>query len=195
MLKALRKKVYISDKRGIGLIEVIAALAIAVIVITALVSMAIFTLRSSLESKLLLESTKQANVELELIRALRDSYPYWDDPADIEGFWDDISACEFIPPTPLPSDFDPCNVSYISNDDRCFIDTSTGSLHASPAAYRLYPPGANPLSPDKIEIFFVIQSLDMLNQSIRASVYACWNVAGNTRSTSVHTDFTNWQNR
>ena len=184
-------KKILNNQKGIGLIEVIAALGIATIVITALVSMAIFTLRSSLESKLLLESTKQANVEIELIRALRDKSAFWDDPDGLDGFWDEISTCQYSPGA-LPPGYDPC--VDITSTLRCRINT-TPTLSAENAV-KLYPPSATATDPDKIEVFFVVKSLDApANQNIRASVYACWNVSGNIKSTSVHTDFTNWQNK
>lgn len=185
-------KKILNNQKGIGLIEVIAALGIATIVITALVSMAIFTLRSSLESKLLLESTKQANVEIELIRALRDKSAFWDDPDGLDGFWDEISTCQYTPPATLPTGYDPC--VDITSTLRCRINTSP--ILSAENAVKLYPPSATATDPDKIEVFFVVKSLDApANQNIRASVYACWNVSGNIKSTSVHTDFTNWQNK
>ncbi len=60
-----------------GLVEVIAALGISVVVITSLLSLTLFSLRTSLTSSLLMEGTKAANVETELIRAYRDSID-WD---------------------------------------------------------------------------------------------------------------------
>ena len=64
---------YLKYKNGIALVEVVAALGIAVVVITSLVSLAIFTMRSSLRSKLLLEGTKHASRQIELLRAYRDN--------------------------------------------------------------------------------------------------------------------------
>lgn len=67
------------NEKGIALIEVIAALGVTVIVITSLVALSISTLRASLRSKLLLEGTKIANRELELVRAYRDGSVSWSD--------------------------------------------------------------------------------------------------------------------
>lgn len=63
----------LKKQKGIGLVEVIVALGIAVVVITSLVSLAVFTVRTSTQSSLQLEGTNYANKEVELLRAYRDS--------------------------------------------------------------------------------------------------------------------------
>lgn len=71
-------KKYINQK-GIGLVEVIAALAITLVTITSLVSLALFSMRTSLQSKLTLEGSKMASREMELVRAYRDRSATWAD--------------------------------------------------------------------------------------------------------------------
>ncbi|GIW69669.1 MAG: hypothetical protein KatS3mg101_0416 [Patescibacteria group bacterium] len=66
------RRLYFNQK-GIGLVEVIAALGISVVVITSLLSLTLFSLRTSLQSTVMMEATKAANQQMELLRAYRDT--------------------------------------------------------------------------------------------------------------------------
>jgi Tfp pilus assembly protein PilV len=65
-------KLSFKNQNGIGLIEVVVALGISIIIVTSIVSLSIYSLRSSTQSKYMLEGTKLAGQELELLRASRD---------------------------------------------------------------------------------------------------------------------------
>lgn len=74
----------LGNQKGIGLVEVIAALGISVVVITSLLSLTLFSLRTSLQSTLLMEATKAANKQMELLRAFRDSRASWEEFLDVK---------------------------------------------------------------------------------------------------------------
>lgn len=67
----------IRNEKGIGLIETLLALGVGIIVITSMVSLAVYTVRASLQSQLRLEGAQKASQEIELVRAFRDSTD-WD---------------------------------------------------------------------------------------------------------------------
>lgn len=73
----LEIKKILKNEDGIGLVEVLASLAIAIIVITSLVSLSLFSVRTSVQSNLVLEATKLGNSQMELFRAYRDSLDSW----------------------------------------------------------------------------------------------------------------------
>src|SRR3972149_5905088 len=72
-------------ENGIGLVETLLALGIATIIVTSMVSLSIFTVRSSLQNKLALEGTQLANQEIEQIRAFRDARAWPDFVAEVDG--------------------------------------------------------------------------------------------------------------
>lgn len=80
------------NNKGIGLVEVILSLGIAVIVITSLVSLAVFTLRASQQSRYLLEGSKLASEEIELVRTFKDKSTTWN------AFSTAISGCTIANP-------------------------------------------------------------------------------------------------
>jgi type II secretory pathway pseudopilin PulG len=61
-------------ERGFGLVEVMLAFGVSVIIITALVSLATFVLKSATTSSRMMQGTRLVNREIETIRAVRDLY-------------------------------------------------------------------------------------------------------------------------
>lgn len=157
------------NNRGMGLIEVIAALGIATMVVTSLVSLSIFSLRSSLKSKLLLESSKVANRELELIRSYRDRNAWAD-------FLTSMQACV---PTSVPGNpkFPTCNMDLNGSVINAGIDP-TNDLQD--------------LAIDQVGRGFYAERQDDL---IKITVVAYWKEGNTIKNTTLRTDLTNWQQR
>jgi len=65
------------NEKGIGLVEMVIALGVAIIVITAMVSLSVYTLRSSTQGEIMFEASKYANEYLERVRLTRDSSTSW----------------------------------------------------------------------------------------------------------------------
>jgi type II secretory pathway pseudopilin PulG len=166
------------DSKGIGLIEVIAAVAISVIVITALVSLALYTLRSATNSRMLLEGTKLANTQMELVRAVRDLTQDWGDFAMI----DDNANCGLN-----PCHIDITQLSASNLDDA----TKMYNLVVLPGVeqFQISIPNSNENA--IVEVGFTASESDGI---IRVIVTANWN-AGQVQETILQSDFSNWRNR
>jgi len=165
----------IQNQYGMGLVEVIAALGLSILVLTSLVSLSLFTVRSSLQSKLLLEGTKLANRQLELVRAFRDSSDEWENsPSPNNGFLNQVMPC---------ITGSPCHM----NSGALSVD---GSSHLIDAG-----------TPKEIEVYFVAYdpddgtTLDALDEEVRIAVTVRWTVAGDDKFARLYTDLTNWANK
>jgi Tfp pilus assembly protein PilV len=153
-------------QKGMALVEVIAALGIAVVVITSLVSLSLFTLRSSLSSKLQLQGTKVATREAELIRAYRDrsDVPWNDFVSAIRGCYNTNVCCMDSGGSAVQS-------------GECTDGSGIEIVKRSFTVTRL--DGTSQL-----------QSGD---NAARVNIVATWLVGGANKTTHLYTDLTNWR--
>ena len=149
---------------GIGLIETIAALAIGVVVITSLVSLSVFSLRASIQSKLLLQSSKLSAEELERVRAYRDSRSW-------SAFLTEMDAALCFS--------QPCHVTSaltVSPGTEVFDEGTPTQISRS---FQLYDPLGGGFDGDET--------------LIRTSVSVAWTIGGKTQSAHTYTDLSNWR--
>ena len=165
------RKTALNDK-GIGLVETILAIGIAVIVITSLVSLAVFTLRSSQQSKYLLEGSKLANQQLELVRAYRETVSW-------TTFFTALRACD-------------------TADCWIQVDNSSGP----PATITLQPGAQEDLGVPAVSLVRYFRATNQdgtplsdstIDNIVRISVTVEWQIGGNQRYAHTYTDLTNWQ--
>jgi Tfp pilus assembly protein PilV len=158
------------NNKGIGLVEVIAALGITLMTITALVSLALYTMRTSLQSKLTLEGSKMATREMELVRAYRDRSPTWND---------------FI--TTLSS-------------SNCEVDSGPGICHMETDIATLAPVSGTFVETVDNQAVTRSFSADLDpegtgdNNVVYITVTVSWSIAGRTHQTNLYTYLTNWRN-
>jgi Tfp pilus assembly protein PilV len=158
----------ILNQKGIGLIEVIASFAITMVVITALVALSLYSVRSSLNSKLLLEGTKVATREIERVRGFRDASLSWQ---------------EFT--TGVSTTVD-CTCAAAPCNKQCYM--ATGPL--APVAGET----VEVIDNQRVTRYFnITQDASDPNNIVRVTVYVLWSVGGQGKSTNVYTDLTNWQ--
>ncbi len=158
------KKILSTNHKGIGLVETVLALGISVVIITSLVSLTVYTIRSSLQSKLMLQSTKKANEQLERLRAKRDSTP-WSTPTT--GFRALVTNCN-------PSSGAVC----IINQDLSITGGLTPAVTTPVYFYATDVTGGY---------------LDGTDTMIRFHVVVNWTVGNQNKSTYNYTDLTNWR--
>lgn len=158
----------VKEQKGIGLIEVIAALGVALVVITALVSLSLTTLRTSSNTKYFQEATALGTKQVELLRAYRDNSNNWDD------FVTDMQSCD------------------AENDDSyCEMVVSSG---ISISLDRL----RDPSDAEPVAVYFAATAedgspLSGTEQLVRVEVIATWSLANDVKETHIYTEFTNWR--
>lgn len=162
--RQIRKNPTKVSQSGIGLVETMIAIGIAIIVITSLVSLSLFTLRSSLQSKLNLQGTKIANQQLELVRAFRDT----------QG-WD-----QFISTMQVRN----CSSSNCNINTSLSVSSGTGKINPGTAEeieyyFRMTDP----------EDGFVAWNEKLL----RVSVTVHWTVGSDDKYTYNYTDVSDWR--
>lgn len=160
-------KIKTNSQKGFTLVEVVAALGISALVITALISLSISTLRISLDSKLLLEGTKIANREAELVRAYRDKT--------------DVSWKDFIN-----------NVRMCTPTGPCHIGTSGAPVSGKGSQGT----GAEKVewffTATKVDNGEPIPSGEYPS-IVRISVSAIWKVGDEQKGSYIYTDLSNWR--
>lgn len=162
------------NQKGIGLVEVIAALGIGIIVITALVSLTVFTLRASTRGKLLIEGSKLANEQLELVRAYRDSGRPWENTGD--GFVNNVMGCTAAA--------------------MCYAEVDGSNV------IKIFTSGVKTLNvgtPNELTYgFYTSDSVNGGNATIastivRISVEVSWSDGDQTRYSYIYSDVSNWR--
>ncbi|HLC93672.1 MAG TPA: hypothetical protein VJG85_01525 [Patescibacteria group bacterium] len=151
------------NEKGIGLIETIAALGVATIVVTSIVSLAVYTLRSSTNSKLMILGTKYATEEIEKLRALRDSSASWAD------FYDAVDGCAVQ-----------CYVSSSLAVNSGVESIATGGSENMQRYF--WVTSTNPPTP-----------FDISDGILRMNVSVTWNVGNSSKHTYIYTDLSNWR--
>lgn len=176
MIKNIKKdNKVIKTQKGFALVEVIAALGISALVITALISLSISTLRTSLDSELLLEGTKVANREIELVRAYRDGTKSDGEARSWEDFISDIGGC--YQPTPCSIDVDNGVIVGSSSDQGSGAKKLTRSFVATTTS-------GDPLL-----------GVTPIPSVVRISVSVTWKVGDKDKGSYIYTDLSNWRGR
>lgn len=159
------KNVFKNKQRGIGLIEVILSIGISTVVITSLISLNLFTLRSSLRKTLSAEAISSNSKQIEMVRAYRDTVS-----------WNEFkSALE-----------ENCSYSTIgSNLAKCRMSTNQG----------LNIEILSPLDELPIDEVYVGFYVTTENGVVSVTSISTYIDGEDTKTITLRADFTNWQRR
>ena len=155
------------NQKGLGLIETLIALGVSIIIVTSMVSLAIFTLRASLQNKLLLTGTQQANQEIELVRAFRDGNTWQDFIDEIDG---SVSANCF------------------SGD--CYMDSS-----GAPLTIRSGEKVLDAGTTEEIRKSFRTVDVNGDQTLIRVAVTVGWTIGQDAKYAHNYTELSNWRSQ
>ncbi len=165
---------------GIGLVEVLLAFGVSIIIITALVSLSTFVLRSATTSSRMMQGTRLVNKEIETIRVVRDIFVN-DPDLTWEDFYNSVQGCVAMDAGD--------NVCPSGVGGSCYMDINHPSyIRSGPFAVpnenmtlcfgsRLVGPSANP-DTDKIDIIAV----------------ATWTIGGQQKYVHNYTRLADWGN-
>ncbi|MBT6401317.1 hypothetical protein HN803_00215 [candidate division WWE3 bacterium] len=154
------------NEKGLGLIETLLALGVAIIIVTSMVSLAIFTLRSSLQNKLLITGTQLANQEVELVRAYRDSHSWVDFIDEIDG---SVSANCFV------SD------CYMDNVGVLTIESGEQVINAG--------------STEEIRKSFRLVDINGDQSLVRVAVTVSWQLGSDVKFAHNYTELSDWRSQ
>lgn len=176
LIRALSSK---NNEEGLGLIETIAALGLAVVVVTSLVSLSVFTLRTSNRGKLFLRATKLANQEVELVRAFRDAQLWTDFVNAMLG-----ASCQDTNSDAACSMSIDASKNLTVNSGPTRLDV--GGLNEITYYFTV----SDPISEsDDVQAGFV----DASDPVLRINVTVEWDLGGETQSTNIYTDVSSWR--
>lgn len=175
MLKKKHSNQKLIDQRGLGLVETLIAVSLAIIVVTALVSLAVFALRNSRQSSYTAQATQIAQNQLELLRAYRDnSTVSWATFTNLTS-----GSCTTVLPTTCGAPTGQCYYPITATTGNAPTTGAVGS--SSPFTWSINISNvSNPATPITV---------------VRAGVVVHWSVGGKSQCVYNYTDFTNWRGK
>ncbi|HDQ88750.1 MAG TPA: hypothetical protein ENN92_01220 [candidate division WWE3 bacterium] len=173
MYRGVYKRRKSKDEKGIGLVEVMLAFGVSVIVITALVSLSTFVLKSATTSSRMMQGTRLVNKEIEAVRVVRDLH-ISDENLSWEDFYNVVGACILGSGT--------------ATDPVCSASACTVDLESEGTSYLL--PVFN--EADSITVCFGSREVVSEPDKIDIIAVATWNIGGQTKYVHNYTRLTDW---